>query len=208
MYDYITDGQKIYDKSFATIRSEAQLSNIPTDLEKIAVRIIHACGMIDIVDDMAFSAKAGTIGRNAINQGKAILCDAEMVAKGITKSRLTANNSVICTLHDERVSDHALIINNTRSAAAVEFWKPFIKNSIVAIGNAPTALFHLLNLIEQGFDKPALIIGCPVGFVGAKESKIALENNVFDIPYIVVHGRRGGSAMAAAAVNALASEKE
>lgn len=208
MLDYLRDGQEIYNRSFATIRSEADLTNIPADLEKLVVRVIHACGMTDIVKDIAFSDGAGSIGRKALAVGAPILCDAKMVAEGITRKRLPANNQVICTLEDKSVADHAKKIGNTRSAAAVELWKPYIKNSVVVIGNAPTALFHLLNLIEQGFEKPALIIGCPVGFVGAKESKQALAKNQFSIPYIVVHGRRGGSAMAAAAINALASERE
>lgn len=208
MFDYIKDGQEIYNRSFATIRSEANLDNIPADLEKLVVRVIHACGMVDIVSDIAFSKGAGSIGRNALKNGCSILCDAKMVAEGITKKRLPANNRVICTLDAPSVAEHAKEIHNTRSAAAVELWQPFIKNSIVVIGNAPTALFHLLDLIEKGMEKPILIIGFPVGFVGAKESKIALASNNFSIPYIVVHGRRGGSAMAAAAINALASERE
>ena len=208
MLDYLRDGQEIYNRSFATIRSEADLTNIPANLEKLVVRVIHACGMTDIVKDIAFSDGAGSIGRKALADGAPILCDAKMVAEGITRKRLPAHNQVICTLEDKSVADHAKKIGNTRSAAAVELWKPYIKNSVVVIGNAPTALFHLLNLIERGFEKPALIIGCPVGFVGAKESKQALAKNQFSIPYIVVHGRRGGSAMAAAAINALASERE
>lgn len=208
MLDYIKNGQEIYNRSFATIRAEAKLDNIPVDLEKLVVRVIHACGMVDIVDDIAFSKGAGIIGRNALKDGCSILCDAKMVAEGITRRRLPANNRVICTLDDQSVPAHAKEIQNTRSAAAVDLWKPYLKNSIVVIGNAPTALFHLLDLIEQGLEKPILIIGFPVGFVGAKESKIALASNDFSIPYIVVHGRRGGSAMAAAAINALASELE
>lgn len=208
MFDYIKDGQEIYNRSFATIRSEANLDNIPADLEKLVVRVIHACGMVDIVSDIAFSKGAGSIGRNALKNGCSILCDARMVAEGITRKRLPANNRVICTLDAPSVAEHAKEIHNTRSAAAVELWQPFIKNSIVVIGNAPTALFHLLDLIEKGMEKPILIIGFPVGFVGAKESKMALASNNFSIPYIVVHGRRGGSAMAAAAINALASERE
>lgn len=208
MLDYITDGQTIYQKSFATIRAEANLENVPADLEKLVVRVIHACGMTDIVDDIAYSQNAGTIGKNALANGCPVLCDANMVADGVTRKRLPANNSVICTLSEPDVADHAKRINNTRSAAAVELWKPYIKGSVVAIGNAPTALFHLLNLIEQGFEKPALILGFPVGFVGAKESKLALSENKLNLPYVVVHGRRGGSAMAAAAVNALASDVE
>lgn len=208
MFDYIKNGQEIYNRSFATIRSEAKLDNIPADLEKLVVRVIHACGMVDIVEDIAFSEGAGVIGRNALKNGCSILCDAKMVAEGITRKRLPANNQVICTLDDQTVPEHAKEIHNTRSAAAVDLWKPYIKTSIVVIGNAPTALFHLLDLIEQGLEKPILVIGFPVGFVGAKESKIALASNKFSIPYIVVHGRHGGSAMAAAAINALASELE
>lgn len=208
MFNYIKDGQEIYNRSFATIRAEADLDNIPADMEKLVVRVIHACGMVDIVRDIAFSDGAGSIGKKALAQGCSILCDAKMVAEGITKKRLPMNNKVICTLDYPSVPEHAKSIHNTRSAAAVDLWKPYLKNSIVVIGNAPTALFHLLNLIEQGFEKPHLIIGFPVGFVGAKESKLALSANNFSIPYIVVHGRRGGSAMAAAAVNALASERE
>ena len=159
MLDYITDGQTIYQKSFATIRAEANLENVPADLEKLVVRVIHACGMTDIVEDIAYSQNAGTIGKTALAKGCPILCDATMVADGVTRKRLPANNSVICTLSEPNVADRAKRINNTRSAAAVELWKPFIKGSVVAIGNAPTALFHLLNLIEQGFEKPALILG-------------------------------------------------
>lgn len=208
MHDYIRDGQEIYRKSFATIRAEAKLDRVPPDLEKLVVRVIHASGMVDIVDDIAFSTNAGTIGRDAIKKGCTILCDAKMVAEGVTRKRLPVDNQVICTLAEKNVPQLAKEIGNTRSAAAVELWKPYIKGSVVAIGNAPTALFHLLDLIEQGFEKPSLIIGFPVGFVGAKESKLALSENTLGIPYIVVHGRRGGSAMAAAAINALASDQE
>lgn len=208
MHDYIRDGQEIYRKSFATIRAEAKLDRVPPDLEKLVVRVIHASGMVDIVDDIAFSTNAGTIGRDAIKKGCPILCDAKMVAEGVTRKRLPVDNKVICTLAEKNVPQLAKEIGNTRSAAAVELWKPYIKGSVVAIGNAPTALFHLLDLIEQGFEKPSLIIGFPVGFVGAKESKLALSENTLGIPYIVVHGRRGGSAMAAAAINALASDQE
>lgn len=208
MHDYIRDGQEIYRKSFATIRAEAKLDRVSPDLEKLVVRVIHASGMVDIVDDIAFSTNAGTIGRDAIKKGCPILCDAKMVAEGVTRKRLPVDNQVICTLAEKNVPQLAKEIGNTRSAAAVELWKPYIKGSVVAIGNAPTALFHLLDLIEQGFEKPSLIIGFPVGFVGAKESKLALSENTLGIPYIVVHGRRGGSAMAAAAINALASDQE
>lgn len=208
MYDYIKNGQNIYDRSFAIIRQEADLSAIDNDMEKIAVRIIHACGMIDIVDILCFSKNAGTIGRTAIKNGAKILCDARMVADGVTRKRLAQNNAVLCTLNDERVPELAKQLGNTRSAAALELWRDDLEGSIVAIGNAPTALFYLLEMLANGAPRPALILGFPVGFVGAAESKQALIENDLDIPYIAVTGRRGGSAMAAAAVNALASEIE
>ncbi|UXN05182.1 precorrin-8X methylmutase [Bartonella sp. HY761] len=208
MYDYIKNGQNIYDRSFAIIRQEADLSAIDNDMEKIAVRIIHACGMIDIVDNLCFSKNAGTIGRTAIENGAKILCDARMVADGVTRKRLAQNNAVLCTLNDERVPELAKQLGNTRSAAALELWRDDLEGSVVAIGNAPTALFYLLEMLANGAPRPALILGFPVGFVGAAESKQALIENDLDIPYIAVTGRRGGSAMAAAAVNALASEIE
>ncbi|WP_182417029.1 precorrin-8X methylmutase [Bartonella sp. HY038] len=208
MYDYIKNGQNIYDRSFAIIRQEADLSAIDNDMEKIAVRIIHACGMIDIVDNLCFSKNAGTIGRTAIKNGAKILCDARMVSDGVTRKRLAQNNAVLCTLNDERVPELAKQLGNTRSAAALELWRDDLEGSIVAIGNAPTALFYLLEILANGAPRPALILGFPVGFVGAAESKQALIENDLDIPYIAVTGRRGGSAMAAAAVNALASEIE
>jgi precorrin isomerase len=208
MLDYIRDGQEIYRQSFATIRAEADLSRIPVDLEKLAVRVIHACGMVDVTDDLAFSENAGTAGRTALAQGAPILCDAGMVAQGITRARLPANNDVICTLTHERVPALARELGNTRSAAALELWRPHLAGSVVVIGNAPTALFHLLDMLDAGAPKPALILGFPVGFVGAAESKAMLAANSRGVPYVVVHGRRGGSAMAAAAVNALATEVE
>ncbi|CAH2795083.1 MAG: Precorrin-8X methylmutase (EC [uncultured Paraburkholderia sp.] len=208
MLDYIRDGQKIYRQSFATIRAEADLSRIPADLEKLAVRVIHACGMVDVTDDLAFSEGAGTAGRAALAQGAPILCDAGMVAQGITRARLPAGNDVICTLSHESVPTLARELGNTRSAAALELWRPQLAGSVVIIGNAPTALFHLLDMFDAGAPKPALILGFPVGFVGAAESKTALAENSRGVPYVVVHGRRGGSAMAAAAVNALATEIE
>ncbi|WOD15739.1 precorrin-8X methylmutase [Paraburkholderia kirstenboschensis] len=208
MLDYIRDGQEIYRQSFATIRAEADLSRIPADLEKLAVRVIHACGMVDVIDDLAFSDNAGTAGRTALAQGAPILCDAGMVAQGITRARLPANNDVICTLTHERVPALARELGNTRSAAALELWPPHLACSVVVIGNAPTALFHLLDMLDAGAPKPALILGFPVGFVGAAESKAMLAANSRGVPYVVVHGRRGGSAMAAAAVNALATEVE
>lgn len=208
MYDYIKNGQTIYDKSFSIIRQEANLSTIDNDMEKVAVRIIHACGMVDIVDNIAFSKNAGNIGRHAMQNGAKILCDARMVAEGVTQKRLPKNNQVICTLNDARVVNIAKKIGNTRSAAAIELWREHLEGSIVAIGNAPTALFYLLDLLANGAPRPALILGFPVGFVGAAESKQALVENDLRIPYIAVTGRRGGSAMVAAAINALASEIE
>lgn len=208
MLDYIRDGQTIYDRSFAIIRSEADLSRIPADLEKLAVRVAHACGMVDVIQDLAFSEGAATAGRNALLSGAPILCDARMVAEGVTRSRLPAGNQVICTLGDPLVAKLARDMGNTRSAAALELWRPHLAGAIVAFGNAPTALFRLLEMIDEGSAKPALILGFPVGFVGAMESKAALAEDSRGIPYVVVHGRRGGSAMAAAAINALASEKE
>jgi precorrin-8X/cobalt-precorrin-8 methylmutase len=208
MLDYIRDGSAIYDKSFATIRAEADLSGIPADLEKVAVRLIHACGMTDVVSDLAASPQAAQLGRQALQAGAKILCDSQMVADGVTRTRLPAANEVICTLRDSRVPGLAEKIGNTRSAAALELWLPDLAGSIVAIGNAPTALFRLLELIDDGAPKPALIIGIPVGFVGAIESKLELAQNSRGIPFITLHGRRGGSAMAAAAVNALAQEAE
>ncbi|HEY4804680.1 MAG TPA: precorrin-8X methylmutase [Paraburkholderia sp.] len=208
MSDYIRDGQAIYRESFATIRAEADLSRIPADLEKLAVRVIHACGMVDVVADLAFSAGAGVAGRTALANGAPILCDAKMVAYGITRTRLPADNAVICTLDDPAVPALAREMGNTRSAAALELWRPHLTGSVVAIGNAPTALFHLLDMIAAGAPRPALILGFPVGFVGAAESKAQLAAESHGVPFVVVHGRRGGSAMAAAAVNALASETE
>jgi precorrin-8X/cobalt-precorrin-8 methylmutase len=208
MLDYLRDGQAIYRESFATIRAEADLSRIPADLEKLAVRVIHACGMVDIVDDLRFSAGAGTAGRAALAHGAPILCDARMVANGITLARLPAANAVICTLDDPAVPALASETGNTRSAAALELWRPHLAGSIVAIGNAPTALFRLLEMLDAGAPRPALILGFPVGFVGAAESKAMLAADSRGVPFVAVAGRRGGSAMVAAAVNALASEIE
>ncbi|ANG96096.1 precorrin-8X methylmutase [Brucella pseudogrignonensis] len=208
MTDYIRDGQAIYDRSFAIIRDEADLSRIPADLEKLAVRVAHASGMVDIVEDIVFSDGAGQAGRDALLKGAPILCDARMVAEGITRARLPANNDVICTLNDPSVPELAKKIGNTRSAAALDLWLPHLEGSIVAIGNAPTALFRLFEMLDNGAPKPALIIGMPVGFVGAAESKDELAENSRGVPFVIVRGRRGGSAMTAAAVNALASERE
>lgn len=208
MIDYIRDGQEIYRHSFSIIRAEADLSAIPPDLEKLAVRVIHACGMVDVVQDLAFSPGAGAAGRAALAAGAPILCDARMVAEGITRARLPANNPVICTLNDPGVPELARERGNTRSAVALEHWREYLEGSVVVIGNAPTALFYLLEMLDAGAPKPALILGFPVGFVGAAESKDMLAADSRGVPYVVVRGRRGGSAMAAAAVNALATEVE
>ncbi|NMY37275.1 MULTISPECIES: precorrin-8X methylmutase [Pseudomonas] len=208
MIDYIRDGQEIYRNSFAIIRAEANLDNIPADLEKLAVRVIHACGMVDAVDDLRFSPGAGKAGRDALAAGAPILCDARMVLEGVTRTRLPAHNKVICTLKEEGVAEMALEKGNTRSAVALELWRPYLEGSVVVIGNAPTALFYLLEMIDAGAPKPALILGFPVGFVGAAESKAMLAADSRGVPFVIMQGRRGGSAMAAAAVNALATEIE
>lgn len=208
MIDYIRDGQEIYRQSFATIRAEADLSAIPADLEKLAVRLIHACGMVDVVQDLRFSPGAGAAGRAALAKGAPILCDARMVAEGITRARLPANNLVICTLNEADVPQLARDLGNTRSAAALEHWREHLEGSVVVIGNAPTALFYLLEMLDAGAPRPALILGMPVGFIGAAESKDMLAADSRGVPYVIVRGRRGGSAMAAAAVNALATEVE
>lgn len=206
--EYIRDGDEIYRQSFNTIRSEANLSKLPADLAQVAVRLIHSCGMTDIVSDLEASPSAVTVGRKALTAGANILCDSQMVANGITRARLPADNQIICTLKDPQVLEIARRIHNTRSAAALELWQEYIAGAVIAIGNAPTALFHLLEMLDTGAPKPALILGFPVGFVGAAESKIALAADSRGIPFITLHGRRGGSAIAVAAINALASERE
>jgi precorrin-8X/cobalt-precorrin-8 methylmutase len=206
--EYIKNGEEIYRKSFAIIRAETNWKNLPDDLAHVAVRLIHSCGMTDITKDLEASPDAVKIGRNALAGGAAILCDSQMVANGITKARLPKNNPIICTLNHPEVTELARQINNTRSAAALELWRPRLAGAVVAIGNAPTALFRLLELLDQNVDKPALILGFPVGFVGAAESKLELATNSRGVPFITLHGRRGGSAIAAAAVNALAKENE
>ena len=208
MIDYIRDGQEIYRNSFAIIRAEANLASIPADLEKLAVRVIHACGMVDAIEDLRFSPGAGKAGRDALAAGAPILCDARMVLEGVTRTRLPANNQVICTLKEDGVAEMALEQGNTRSAVALELWRPYLEGSVVVIGNAPTALFYLLEMIDAGAPKPALILGFPVGFVGAAESKAMLAADSRGVPFVIMQGRRGGSAMAAAAVNALATEIE
>jgi len=206
--EYIKNGEEIYRKSFAIIRAETNWENLPDDLAHVAVRLIHSCGMTDITKDLEASPDAVKIGRNALAGGAAILCDSQMVANGITKARLPKDNPIICTLNYPEVTELARQINNTRSAAALELWRPRLAGAVVAIGNAPTALFRLLELLDQNVDKPALILGFPVGFVGAAESKTELATNSRGVPFITLHGRRGGSAIAAAAVNALAKENE
>jgi precorrin-8X/cobalt-precorrin-8 methylmutase len=206
--DYIRDGAEIYRRSFATIRREAELSRVPPDLEKLAVRVIHACGMVDAAGDLVFSEGAGKAGRDALASGAPILCDARMVAEGITRARLPAKNRVVCTLGDPQVPDLAARIGNTRSAAALELWLPDLAGSVVAIGNAPTALYRLLEMLDGGAPRPALILGFPVGFIGAAESKDELAADSRGVPFVALRGRRGGSAIAAAAVNALAMEAE
>lgn len=208
MIDYIRDGQEIYRNSFRIIREEARLDRIPADLEKLAVRVIHACGMVDAIDGLQFSPGAGTAGREALAKGAPILCDAHMVAEGVTRARLPAGNQVICTLRDPSVPGMASEVGNTRSAVALELWRPYLEGSVVVIGNAPTALFYLLEMIDAGAPKPALILGFPVGFVGAAESKAMLAADSRGVPFVIMQGRLGGSAMAAAAVNALATEVE
>jgi precorrin-8X/cobalt-precorrin-8 methylmutase len=207
MTEYIRDGAEIYRNSFAIIRAEADLSRFSANEEKVAVRIIHACGMTDIVGDIVMSPTFAQSASAALKRGASILCDAKMVAHGITRSRLPRGNRVICTLDDPATTARAAELATTRSAAALELWRPDLEGAVVAIGNAPTALFRLLDMIDAGAPPPAAIIGVPVGFVGAAESKVALAAQT-SVPFLIVRGRRGGSAMAVAAVNALASERE
>jgi precorrin-8X/cobalt-precorrin-8 methylmutase len=208
VFDYEKDGAAIYRESFATIRAEADLAGLPADVSQVAVRMIHACGMVDLVRDLAFSPRVVADARKALRDGAPILCDANMVASGVTRKRLPADNDVICTLTDPAVPGLAARLGTTRSAAAMELWRDRLEGSVVAIGNAPTALFRLLEMIEEGAPRPAAVLGIPVGFVGAAESKDALAEHRSGLEYLVVRGRRGGSAMAAAAINAIASEAE
>ncbi|MFB9908598.1 precorrin-8X methylmutase [Allokutzneria oryzae] len=208
MTGYIKDGAEIYRQSFATIRAESDLSGLPEDIARVAVRMIHACGMTDLVRDIGFSPRVVADARAALLAGAPILCDANMVAAGVTRKRLPADNEVVCTLRDPRVPALAAELGNTRSAAALELWRDRLGGSVVAIGNAPTALFHLLDMIAAGAPRPAAVLGVPVGFIGAAESKDALADNTLGLEYLVVRGRRGGSAITAAAVNAIASEEE
>lgn len=206
--DYIRDGAEIYRNSFAIIRAEADLDGLDPILSRTVVRMIHSCGMVDLRADVAASPGFGTAAEAALRQGAPILCDTMMVASGITRKRLPADNDVVCTLNDERVPGLARALGTTRSAAAMELWRERLEGSLVVIGNAPTSLFRLLEMVADGAPKPAAVIGVPVGFVGAAESKVALAESDLGLEHLVVHGRRGGSAIACGAVNALASEAE
>jgi precorrin-8X/cobalt-precorrin-8 methylmutase len=206
-FDYAREGAEIYRRSFAIIRAEADLSGFEGTAERVVVRMIHACGMTDLPADVEMSADFARAGEAALSGGAPVLCDSKMVANGITRARLPAGNEVVCTLDDPRVPELARAGATTRSAAALELWRERLAGAVVAIGNAPTALFHLLEMLDAGAPRPAAIVGIPVGFVGAIESKQALALGG-RAPFVVVHGRRGGSAMAAAAVNALASPVE
>lgn len=203
-HDYIHDGDAIYERSFAIIRAETDLSRFSSAEADVAVRMVHACGVVEAARHFEFSPGFVEAARSALKAGAPIFCDAEMVAHGVTRARLSAGNDVICTLRDSRTPELAKQFGNTRSAAALQLWLDRLEGSVVAIGNAPTALFYLLELLRDGAPKPAAVIGMPVGFVGAAESKDALAENNLGIPYAVVRGRMGGSAMTAAAVNALA----
>lgn len=209
-YDYERDGQAIYDASFATIRAESDLGRFPDDVSRVVVRMIHAAGQTDLAGDVEYSDDVVSSAREALVAGAPIFADAHMVASGVTRKRLPADNDVLCHLRDENVPALAADIGTTRSAAALEAWVPRLGGSVVAIGNAPTALFHLLEMLRQGAPAPAAIVGCPVGFIGAAESKEALARDAAElgVPFITVRGRRGGSAITAAAVNALASVVE
>lgn len=211
-YGYVDRGGDIYVDSFATIRREADLSRVPAAAETLAVRMIHGSGQVDLVDDLVVHPGLVRAARAALEGGAPILCDATMVATGVTRARLPRENQVQCLLNDPRVPDLAREWGTTRTAAAVSLWEPLLAGAVVAIGNAPTALFHLLEMLLEGAPRPAAIVGCPVGFIGAAESKEALINlaaeHGIDIPYVTVRGRRGGSAMTSSALNALAQEKE
>lgn len=205
MRPYIKEPSAIYAESFATVRREARLERFGPGMEALAIRVIHACGMVEVADRLAFSQGAFEAGAAALRGGAPVFCDCEMVGAGIIRRYLPAQNEVIVTLNDERVPGIAAGIGNTRSAAAVELWAERLEGAVVAVGNAPTALFHLLELLDQGAPKPALILGFPVGFVGAAESKAELAANPRGCDFVALKGRRGGSAIASAAVNALAA---
>ncbi|MFD4989463.1 precorrin-8X methylmutase [Streptomyces sp. NPDC058374] len=208
MFEYEKDGAAIYRESFATIRAEADLTGLPPDVAQVAVRMIHACGMTDLPRDLGHTPQVVARAREALRAGAPILCDANMVASGVTRKRLPADNEVICALADPSVPELAARLGTTRSAAALELWRDRLDGAVVAVGNAPTALFRLLEMIEEGAPRPAAVIGVPVGFVGAAESKDALAAHPSGLDHLIVRGRRGGSAMAAAALNAIASETE
>ena len=208
MSTYVRDGAEIYRRSFATIRAEADLAAFDPVLERVVVRMIHACGMVDLTGDIAASPGFGVAGQRALREGAPILCDTSMVASGVTRARLPAGNDVVCTLSDSRVPGLAAEQGTTRTAAALELWRERLGGAVVVVGNAPTALFRLLELVAEGVAAPAAVIGVPVGFIGAAESKVALAEGRSGLEFVVVHGRRGGSAIAAAAVNALASASE
>ena len=205
-YEYEKDGAEIYRQSFATIRAEADLTGLPADVARVAVRMIHACGQVDLVQDLAHSPTVVERARRALDAGAPVLCDAQMVASGVTRRRLPKDNDVVCTLNDPRTPGLAADLGTTRTAAALELWRDRLDGAVVAIGNAPTALFYLLEMVAAGAPRPAAVIGIPVGFIGAAESKDALAAS--DLDFLVVRGRRGGSAMTAAAVNAIASDVE
>ncbi|MFD7843633.1 precorrin-8X methylmutase [Nocardia sp. NPDC059764] len=204
---YLKDGAEIYRRSFATIRAEADLARFPADVSQVVVRMIHACGQVDLAGDVEFSTDVVAKARAALRSGAPILCDAKMVASGVTRTRLPADNDVLCLLDDPRVPDLAARMDNTRSAAALELWSDRLDGAVVAVGNAPTALFHLLDMIDAGAPRPAAVLGIPVGFIGAAESKEALVE-YGGVEFLTVRGRRGGSAITAAALNAIASEQE
>lgn len=205
MRPYEHDPSEIYRQSFATVRAEANLDRFDTGMQSLAVRLIHACGMVEIADRIAYSQGAYLAGHRALKAGAPVLCDCEMVGAGIIRRYLPSDNQVIVTLNDPRTPEHGKAIGNTRSAAAVELWEPHLEGAVVAVGNAPTALFHLLEMIDAGAPKPAVILGFPVGFVGAAESKAELAARPRGCEFIALRGRRGGSAIASAAVNALAA---
>ncbi|HET9828228.1 MAG TPA: precorrin-8X methylmutase [Nocardioidaceae bacterium] len=207
-YDYERDGAAIYRASFATIRAETDLTGLPADAEPVAVRMVHASGQTDLTRDLAVHPDLVPAARHALAAGAPVLCDAQMVAAGVTRARLPVDNDVVCLVRDPRVPALADAWGTTRSAAAVSLWADRLEGAVVAIGNAPTALFHLLEMLDAGAPRPAAVVGVPVGFIGAAESKDALATHPAQVPYLVLRGRRGGSAMAASAVNALAQEAE
>jgi precorrin-8X/cobalt-precorrin-8 methylmutase len=211
-FDYLASGAAIYDESFATIRREARFDHLPADAERVAVRMVHGTGQTDLTDDLVIHPRLVSSARAALDAGAPIITDAHMVASGVTRARLPRDNEVLCALHDRRTPDLAMLMGTTRSAAALSLLTDRLEGAVVAIGNAPTALFHLLEMLLDGAPRPAAIVGVPVGFIGAAESKQALEEARatwgLDVPYLTVRGRRGGSAMAASALNALAQERE